>query len=317
MRSRTVHLAGSWPDDAVERLRDRLGAAWTVTQGDRLPERAEVLVAGQPKPETLDLPGLRAVVVPFAGIPQETAAALRDRPRLQLYNLHFNADSTAEMAVALLLAAARRITLGDRWLREGRWLGRQDGSHGVNLSGKVATVYGYGAVGRQVGHVLKALGMRVLGIRRSSGAAEEDVWGAGRLREALALSHALVVTAPLTDETRGSIGSEELALLREPRLVVNVGRGPIIEEDALYEACRTGMIAGAGLDVWYRYPRSGDGPTWPSDLPFHELDNVVLSPHRAGDGDRTEEQRIEALAELLLRLEAESPVTAADPWQGY
>lgn len=265
----------------------------------------------------LDLPELRAVVVPFAGIPEETATALRERPHLRLYNLHFNADSTAEMAVALLLAAARRITLGDRWLREGRWLGRQDGSHGVNLSGKVATVYGYGAVGRQVGRVLKALGMRVVGVRRTGGAAEELVWEAGRLREALALSHALVVAAPLTEETRGSIGSEELALLREPRLVVNVGRGPIIEQEALYEACRTGMIAGAGLDVWYRYPQADDGPAWPSDLPFHELDNVVLSPHRAGDGDRTEEQRIEALAELLGRLEAGLPVTPANPWLRY
>ena len=113
----------------------------------------------------------------------------------------------------------------------------------------------------------------------------------------------LVICLPLTDETRGLIGGSELALMPERAILVNVGRGPIVDESALYHALRDGTLHAAGLDVWYNYPSDEPGrtSTSPSEYPFHELDNVVMSPHRAGapHTPETESLRMRVLAELL------------------
>lgn len=143
-----------------------------------------------------------------------------------------------------------------------------------------------------------------------------DEYTVARMDEALRQAHILVVAAPGSTETQGMIGARELSLLQEPRLVVNVGRGSVIQEEALYEACRTGTLAGAGLDVWYRYPR-GEGPHYPSQFPFQELDNVVMSPHWGGNERNTEPARLEAVAELLERLLAGNPPEPVDPYAGY
>lgn len=262
----------------------------------------EVWVGGS-LPET-PLPNLKAVIVPWAGIPESLRQNLPEGVRL--FNLHHNDMATAEMAVALLLAVARRIVTGDQNLRQGVWQGRQDGTKATLLAGKTATIYGYGAIGRQVGRVLEALGMGVIGLRRSN---------KGELEQTLRRSHALVVTAPLTDETRGAIGRSELTALLPPRLVVNVGRGPIIDEEALYSLCQASEVR-LGSDVWYQYPKD-DEPAFPSPFPFHELPNVVLSPHRGGDGDDADRLRYAALAELLRDLADGRTPKEVDRGLGY
>jgi phosphoglycerate dehydrogenase-like enzyme len=114
---------------------------------------------------------------------------------------------------------------------------------------------------------------------------------------------ALVICLPLTDETRGLIGESELALMPDRAILINVGRGPIVDESALYHALHDRTLHAAGLDVWYNYPNDEPGrkSTSPSEYPFHELNNVVMSPHRAGapHTPETESLRMRALAELL------------------
>jgi phosphoglycerate dehydrogenase-like enzyme len=97
------------------------------------------------------------------------------------------------------------------------------------------------------------------------------------------------------------VGEAELALLPPGAVLVNVGRGAIVREEALYHALREGRLAAAGLDVWYRYPTSEAEAVdaAPSAFPFHELDNVVMSPHRAGHVAEDDDLRMKALAELL------------------
>jgi phosphoglycerate dehydrogenase-like enzyme len=130
--------------------------------------------------------------------------------------------------------------------------------------------------------------------------APDEIFPPDRLPELLPRAHALVVCLPWTPATDGLLGRDELALLPERAVLVNIARGPIVQEEPLYEALRAERIA-AGLDVWYRYPESEQArtDTLPSAFPLHELDNVVLSPHRAGHTDRSEELRATHLAQLL------------------
>jgi phosphoglycerate dehydrogenase-like enzyme len=95
----------------------------------------------------------------------------------------------------------------------------------------------------------------------------------------LAASDCLVICCPLTPETRGLLNGERLAWLKPGTHLINVARAEIVEEQALYAALKTGQLAGAALDVWYRYPLTGDERLLPATLPFHELDNVLMTPH--------------------------------------
>jgi phosphoglycerate dehydrogenase-like enzyme len=121
------------------------------------------------------------------------------------------------------------------------------------------------------------------------------------LHRLLPCANALFICLPLTPATTGLIGAKELALLPPHAVLVNVARGPIVDEAALYHALRDGALHAAGLDVWYNYPpdEAARAHTPPSDYPFHELDNVVMSPHRAGGSTETELQRMAHLARLL------------------
>lgn len=257
----------------------------------------DVLVAGTPTREEMEAsPALRAVVIPYAGVPARTRELLAEFPGVSLHNLHHNAGPTAETALALMLAAAKRILPIDRALRAHDWRPRYDErARGLGLEGRTAVVLGYGAVGRRIGDACRALGMDVLGLHRESHQPLPDV---------LPRAHVLFVCVPWTPATDGIVGARELALLPDGAVLVNVGRGPLVDEKALYEELRSGRIA-AGLDVWYRYPRTEaereDTPV--SRFPFHEIDNVVMSPHRAGHADTTERLRARHLAELLLAAE--------------
>ncbi|HRF59896.1 MAG TPA: NAD(P)-dependent oxidoreductase [Fimbriimonadaceae bacterium] len=302
-----VRLGYTPPPEALTELRHAL-ADLAVLGLEPDPE-AEILVGGRFDDADLDGRSLRAVIVPWAGIPERLAEQLRVRPHVDLHNLHHNASTTAALAVGLLLSAARGIAEADRQMRQGVWRGRMTEDRGVLLSGKRATILGYGAIGHCVGEVLTALGMTVDGIRRSN---------RDRLDDALARSHVLVICAPLTPETRGLIDRQRIEMLQTPRLLVNVGRGAIVEERALYECLRDGTLFGAGVDVWYRYPQEGDeAPVWPSEYPIADLMNVTLSPHRAGDGEGIEGLRAQAVCSVLRDLCLGRPCRPVDLDRGY
>ncbi|HRI42712.1 MAG TPA: NAD(P)-dependent oxidoreductase [Fimbriimonadaceae bacterium] len=285
------------------------GCAEYVSDGS-----ADVLVAGRPEETLLDEPALKAVVVPFAGVPSVTLERMQRRRHLALYNLSFNAPIVAELALGLLVAAARGIASGDRALREGRWQGRQDDFVGVHLSGRTATILGYGSLGRRVGVALEALGVHVLGVARTSRA---GAFGFDELDQCLDASNFLFICAPSTSQTRGAIERARIQRLRPPRILVNVGRGDIVDEESLYEACRDGTLFGAGLDVWYAYPGEESSLVMPSQYAFHELGNVVMSPHRGGASDRTEELRALALADLIEALARGEKPRSVDVDAGY
>ncbi|MEM7248398.1 MAG: NAD(P)-dependent oxidoreductase [Acidobacteriota bacterium] len=322
-----VHLPHGDEPGFLDVLRAGLPPEVELLVGDDPPgcDEAQVLVEGRPSEERLDsCPSLRHVVIPWAGVPEPTLHLLRERSGLSLHVLHHNAAATAEMAVALMLAACKRLVPADRELRSGDWSRRYETDQGFILAGRRVLVVGYGSIGRRVGATCRALGMHVTGVRRrltgSTPDTDIEVRGIEHLRELLPVADVLHVALPLTEKTRGLIGKEELAALPDGAVVVNVGRGPIIDEEALWSELSSGRLAGAGLDVWWQYPTSAEGKTntAPSRFDFGSLDSVVLSPHRAGHGDATPRRRAEALAELLRAAAAGEEVgNRVDLDEGY
>ncbi|MCB9780276.1 MAG: hydroxyacid dehydrogenase [Alphaproteobacteria bacterium] len=312
-----VHLRTEPTPDERTLLQAELPRSVQLTSNGPLQGETDVLVNGRPSPQEL-LSVRQALVIPYAGLPRSTRAhLLAHRPDLPVYNLHHNAHAAAEHAVALLLAAARRLLPVDRALRAGDWRDRYGPDPGVALAGRTAVVLGMGAIGRRVAVVLGALGMTVEGVRRTA----RDGWrGAEDLEPLLRQADVLVVCLPHTEQTEGLLDAERLGLLPWNAVLVNVGRAQVIDERALFECLRDGRIHSAGLDVWYRYPgdEAARTNTPVSDLPFHALDNVVLSPHRAGHGPGVEARRWQALGGLLAELErGAEPASRVDVVQGY
>lgn len=246
---------------------------------------------------------LRAIILPYAGLqpkhldPLRTVFGERLGTSVALHNIHHNAPMTAEMAIALMLAAAKNIVPADRRLRAGDWRPRgypypdrvEPALPMVGLEGRTALILGLGGVGGRVAKVCAALGMHVVGTRRNSPAGGETVDGVethppAALHALLPRATVLLVCVPSTRATAGLIGAAELALLPAEAVLVNVARGEVINEGALYAALAEGRLRGAGLDVWWSYPSSYAQACRlsPSTYAFHELDSVVMSPHRGG-----------------------------------
>ena len=315
--------------DSENYLRSLLHKNVQVIIGTELPKLADyhVLVAGRPTKEQLDASSaLHSLIIPFAGLPEGTRDLIKNYPHVRVHNLHHNAETTAEMAVALLLSAAKLLIPYDRYLRQGNWSERYDRASGsVRLYGKTVLILGYGNIGRHIAKVCKGLGMRILAARRnpprdtrSDGVAE--VHPISELHKLLSQANVLVLALPLTPETDGLIGEQELALLPDGAVLVNISRGKIIDEAALYNALKNGKLHSAGIDVWYNYPRNDEeqSHTLPSQFPFHELENVVMSPHRGGDALEIEQLRMGHLAKLLNALaQGDKEFNRVDLQAGY
>ena len=263
---------------------------------------ADALLCNRLQPGDTESAGrLRLVQALSAGADRVDPAAIP--PGCALCNLFGHEQAMAEWVLMAMLALSRRLLTYDRRLREGDW--SPDLPWETELAGRVVGTIGYGHIGRRVVELASAVGMDAVGATRSPSA--HRLGGVRRLVGLDALGSLLeeadfaVVAVPSTDDTRGLVGAPELERLGSGSYLVNVARGDVVDETALYEALRDGTIAGAALDVWYRYPRGG-APTLPSALPFHELDNVVIAPHVSGRTSGTQERRAAFIAQQLRRL---------------
>ncbi len=310
-------------------IRSLLDPGIAITAGEDLVngQDIDILVIAHPRREDLvACPHLQALILPMTGVAPDILALMADFPQVSLHNMHHNDVATTESALALLLSAAKWIVPVDRTFRRHDWTPRYQPPPITVLFGSTTLLLGYGAIGQRLARACQALGMTVLAIRRSAIAASYDgiaeVHPAAELHSLLPRAQVLLITLPLTPETKGLIGAEELALLPPGAVLVNVGRGPIVDEAALYQALRDSRLAGAGLDVWWRYPenKAERAHTPPSAYPFHELDNVVMSPHRAGMGvvDALERRRYATLAAALNQAARGHPLpNRIDPARGY
>lgn len=215
-------------------------------------------------------------------------------------------DATADLTMALILAATRRITEGDRLVRSGReWNWGMGFMLGSSLQGRLLGIVGLGGIGKWVAQRARAFGMEIAYHQRNPAQAEvEAALGAKQmpLERLLAEADVISLHCPLTPETHHLIGAAELEAMKPSAVLINAARGPIVHEAALAEALAEGKIAAAGLDVYEHEPLV--------EPRLLELDNVVLSPHL---GSATVETRT-AMAELAARnaisvLSGQGPLT--------
>lgn len=279
----------------------------------RLPE-ADVLVASRVTEEMAAAASrLRLLQVPGAGLDKVAFDALA--PGVTVCNTFHHGRSIAEHVVMVSLMLARRVLFTDRMLRQGTWASvavDPSAPMGATLAGRTVGVVGLGEIGCAVVRALTALGVRAQAVRRSPVAPEglaldlvADMSGVDAL---LSTSDIVVLTVPLTDETRDMIDARRLALMRPGAVLVNVARGPLVDEDALFEALSGGHIGGAALDVWWGHPKDGAGVKGYT-RPFELLDNVVLTPHNSGHTHETFAGRAAEIRANVARLVAGEPLT--------
>ncbi|MDV8066654.1 D-glycerate dehydrogenase [Rhodococcus sp. IEGM 1366] len=199
-------------------------------------------------------------------------------------------NAVAEVAVGAILSSVRGLSRAERFVRAGEWAGGNAFPLTTDVHGKVLGILGMGRIGKRIAPVAQALGMTVLYHNRTpiAGVVPGDATHVSR-SELLERSDVVLLLVPLTEETKGFIGADDFAAMKDTAFFVNPARGALVDEDALIAALQTGVIAGAALDVMTIEPL-------PASSPLMELDNVVLLPHI---GSATVETR-RAMADLAV-----------------
>ena len=217
-----------------------------------------------------------------------------------------NAEQCAEFSIGLMLAVTRQILRGDRAIRAGRWAA--DTQTSLDLYGATLSVLGLGMIGKAAVRRAAAFGMRILVHTRTPDhdfAAQYGVEYVG-LDEALARADVVSIYASLTPETRHMIGARELALMQPHAYLINIARGELIDEAALFDALSNGRLGGAGLDVFETEPLTRS--------PLFDLDNVILTPHQAGLAQSAKVNAgVRAVKNALSALAGQLPADAIDP----
>jgi D-2-hydroxyacid dehydrogenase (NADP+) len=229
-----------------------------------------------------------------AGVDRFPFEALRERGVRLTNSTGIHGDAVGETVVGYMLSFARGLHRY-RSRQERREWERQPWNAAYTLRGTTVCVVGLGTLGRGVSTRADALGMDVVGVKRTPTPVDgvDEVHPATELRGAVADAKFVVVAVPLTDDTEGLVGTGELAAMREDAVLVNVARGAVVDQPALVDALESGGLGGAALDVFAEEPLPEDSPLW-------SMDDVVVTPHVAA---MTEDyyRRVAALVEENVR----------------
>jgi D-3-phosphoglycerate dehydrogenase len=271
---------------------------------------AEIVIVRAPLPPAFfdAAPRLRAAIRHGAGLDMIPVDAATKAGVLVANVPGVNAGTVAEHVFMVTLALLRRLRLVDRDLRGTGWAaGRAHADHGHDLAGRAVGIVGMGAVGRAVHRIARhGFGMEVVATTRTPDALPEGA-RALPLRELAAAADVLVLCCPLDEHTRGMVSAEIIGAMRPGAILVNVSRGPVVDEAALVAALQQGRIAGAALDVFATQPL-------PRDHPLLALDNVILTPHMAGISEESMlRMGTGAAGEAIRVLRGELPVNLRNP----
>ncbi|MCC6792064.1 MAG: hypothetical protein IT336_10270 [Thermomicrobiales bacterium] len=311
-------LLGEWQRD--EAFRRAIAtpvefvAAPTLRDEDVVPLLAEAdvflskaftpaMAAAAGRLKLIHTPGAGTNWIDFSAVPAHVAVC----------NVFGHEVAITEYVFMTLLALNRDLLNMDARFRRADWSDRKTRPPGHEIRGRTLAVLGLGHIGREVARIANAFGMRVIGVTRTPSAERAaqlglaGIAGLDRIGEVMGEADFVVVALPLESGTARIIGEAELRAMQPTAYLINVARGEVIDEAALYAALEERAIAGAALDVWYRYP-DGLEPLRPADHPFHELDNVIVTPHIAGWTVETFAYRWQAIDENLRRLGTGEPL---------
>jgi phosphoglycerate dehydrogenase-like enzyme len=183
------------------------------------------------------------------------------------------------------------------------WAGRPTALR-TELGAQAIGLLGFGHIAQTVAQRAKAMGMRVHVANRSpiQHPSVDQSWTLDALHNFMGSVDAVVVSLPLTDNTKGLVDAQAIAAMRPDAVLMNVGRGAVIDEKALYDALASRQIGGAVIDTWYQYPTPTQTECAPSQYDFAALDNVLMTPHMSGWTSGTVRRRQETLADNIARL---------------
>jgi len=284
-------------DDSVDSLVSRIGGADVV------------ITTWMDAPVAAAANRLRLLQVPGSGVDRIDLDALPDR--VVVANCYEHEYGIAEYIMMQALALTRGLVGMDSALRSGDWC--HSAASGdpprPELRGRTLGLLGLGHIGRATAVLAKAFQMRTVAMTRS--VPPESMWPdlavdhvvpPDGLLDVLSAADVVAVALPLDPSTRSTIGERELASMRRTAYLVNPARGAVVDEAALYDALSRGVIAGAAIDTWYRYPaRDGERIT-PSRLPFERLTNVIMTPHIAGYTAQTMDRRMDVIGRNIVAM---------------
>ena len=304
-----ILLDGPIAAAAGPRLAEHFGARARLIEADGelaggLAE-AEVLVTLSWTRAAPPAPRLRLIQLPASGYDAIDLAAVP--AQAAVCNVYEHEIGIAEHLMAGMLEFTMDLRRRHERFRAGDWSEspRLMGPLRPELAGKTLLLVGYGNIGRATAVRAQAFGMRVLAATRTPRGLEpkpDALVGYAELDRLLPEADFIAVCCPLSEETRGILGAAQFARMKPGAVVLNVGRGPVIDEDALWDALSKRRIAGAMIDTWYRYPEADNADVRPSKHPFHELDNIVMTPHLSGWSDGTQQRRWNVMIDNIERL---------------
>ena len=264
--------------------------------------RADVIVGGGIPTPWPDVPKLKLFQIPWTGY--DFTAPEKMPAGVPVANTFEHETTIAEFVLLAMLETRIGLRRLDATFRAEGWGGHGQGlapTHG-EVMGATLGIVGHGHIGREAAVRANAFGVRCVGVRRSARPCPPELDWLGqpdRLDDLLAEADFVLIACDMNDETMGMIDAAKLALMKPDAVLINVSRGRIVDEDALYEALSEKRIGGAVLDVWYNYGRDA----WPCNRPFQDLDNVILSPHRSALSEAMHDRRWRFVAENCRRIE--------------
>ncbi len=251
---------------------------------------------------------LAFIQVSSAGVDRLISPELLAHPAQLINARGIHGTTIAEHVFMLMLALARQLPDLHNAQAKREWTRVSP----VLLSGKTMVIVGYGSIGRAIAKRAKAFHMRIIGLKRRVTTDEwaDEIWTTSRLNEAIALADYLVLATPLTEETHHLIGDEQLTLMKDTATLINIARGPVVDEQALIAALKRDTIK-AGLDVFEQEPLPADSELW-------NMPNVLVTPHNAGDMPNYDDQVMSIFLENLRRYKkGEQLINLVDKQLGY
>ena len=317
-----------YTDELANSIQEIIGSETTVVRSSRdidsMVEHggdATVIASGRVPGEYIrSAPKLRLIQTFGVGVNSIDRDAVLERGNITVCSTHLNAPEVAEYAISLLFAAAKNLAMNDREMRRGDWSLRWGGPiHNIELRNKTCLLVGLGAIGLEIAKRLRVFGIQIHAVTRTGIIREEGIVNQiaplDKIHKSIPEADFVILALPLTDESMGLVDEKFLSQMKSSSILVNISRGAIVDEGALFSALKNNQIRAAALDVWWRYPsRGSDRAFYPSEeFPFHELDNVTLSPHRAAYSVNIERNQVSFVGENILRfIRGETPLSIVD-----